>query len=410
MGRRRGNGEGSIYKVAGRGWVGMITMGTKRKSVSGKTQREVQDKIDLIKANAKKGIISAPERLTVGQYLTSWLRDTIAPRDTPNTYSYYEKMCRLHIIPMLGHIRLGKLTPSEVKTLLNERRETGLSANTLLGIHSTLKAALSEAMRMELLNRNVAKLVRTSDGKKAEEEKRSFPILTPEQGARLLFTLEDHPWRSFFVVSLMTGIRRAEVCALRWRNIDIEQGIMRIRHTVVKVPHKGTRLDILKGGSKRIRDLSMRSTVIKALEAQRERQQAAREAAGKEWREQDFVFTSVNGDHWHPDTSTSIFKIMVQEAGLPARMTLHHLRHSWASQLLAKGTHPKLVQEQLGHARFTTTMDRYSHMIPALSDEVADTTESILEEGRVILEKRRNRATGEEPEPTASSSGHGMVQ
>jgi integrase len=386
MGSRRGRGEGSIYEVPGRGWRGAVSTGNcKRKILSGKTRSEVADKINEELQKQRKGIVSTPERLTVEKYLTEWLRDTIKPRNVSNTFCFYESLVRVHLIPALGKIRLSKLSPMDVKRMLNQRRESGLTPRTIQAIHATLKSALSEAQRMEILHRNVAMLVQTDDSKQIEETKRRFVILTPVQMASFVDAMNQHRWKNFLLLSMTTGIRRAEVCALGKEHFDRHQRTLKIHRTISSVRRDGTRISILKGGSKRKREIHLTQTAYAALLDEEKLQQQEREKAGDKWREQGYLFTSERGDRWHPDTASRMFKEIAASVGLPEEMTIHDLRHNFASQLLAKGTHAKLVQAQLGHSRVATTLDIYSHVIPEAGREVADTFEAVMQEGRKQL-------------------------
>ena len=342
MKKTRGRDQGSVYYRAKHGdWYGYVSLGGGRRKyiTPAKTQKAATQQITALLHQKDSGLRIAPDKLTVGEYLTNWLRDIILPRDKPNTYSFYESIVRNHLIPGIGGRPLSKLTPSEVKQFLNNtRREKRLRAATLVAILATLKAALSEAMRDELLDRNVAMLVRTDDSKnKVFQQQEKINVLTPNQAVQFLDSLEGHPWKPFFLVALATGIRRGEVCALRWRDIDFEHNAIRIHHSITDAGRgKGTRLSTLKTGSKSRRPLTMNPAVRDALVLQLEQQRETRLLASDLWREQDYVFTNSFGDHWHPDTASSTFQEVLKAAGL-CRVRLHDLRHTVATVLLSKG-------------------------------------------------------------------------
>jgi integrase len=417
---KRGHGEGSIYQIKDGGWRGAVTQGRKPngkpniKTVSGDTRKEVALKLDKLIADHRKGIVSAPERLTVAMHAANWLRDTIAPMDQPNTYDYYEGETRRHVIPAIGHIRLNNLRPDHVRKMLNDRREMDsrfgrpYSRRTIKAIHETISAMLEQAVRDGLLEKNVAKLVRTNDGDQVKEQQANFAMPTGEESVHLLTAIEQHPWKCFIVVSMMLGIRRGEVVALRWRDIDLEGGWVSVWNEIQRVKVKrlkvqpasrfsgaGSRMTALKAGSRHRRDVEISPLVREALLEQRERQQAQRAKAGDKWKEQDFVFSARYGDHWHPDTATKVFAELREQAGLSATIHLHSLRHGFASAMLRQGVHPKLVQEQLGHSRIGTTLDKYSHFLPGARSVIPATMEAHLAEGRETL--RQNPITPKIP-------------
>jgi integrase len=421
--RKRGNGEGSIYHVEGRGYRASLVVG---KKPNGKLERK--EKTFELKAEAvrwlneemrkkNKGIVTAPAKLTVESLATEWLRDVIAPGDQPNTYAFYEYLVRVHLIPAIGSVRLNDLRSAHVRKMLNERRDT-LSRRTLQAIHGTLKTLLNWAVEERVLASNVA-IFKTDDNKRVQQESQeSWTTLDGKQSAQLLHAVETHPWRCFITVAMMLGIRRGEVCALRWQDIDFEGGWIKLRHSIVRVriahlkeqPTKhcsgvGSRLAPLKS-FKSTRPLEMSPAVRAALLQRQAEQTEERKRAGENWREQDYVFTSENGDHFHPDTATATFAKLRLLAELPTSaattsgkkrtVRLHDLRHTLASAMMARGVHPKLVQTQLGHGRLDMT-DRYTHPQPGQKNGViADAMEEFIAEGKRTLEEKRKT---ERPRP-----------
>jgi integrase len=409
---KRVNGEGSIYFVKGRGHRASLVVGKKpdgtldRRSktfeLRGDASRWLRTQLD----NEDKGIATAPDKLTVAIYAKEWLRDVIEPMGQPNTFEYYEYPVRCHITPAIGNIRLNDLRREHISKMLNERREQ-YSRRTVEVIHKTIKLILDWGIQGRLLERNVAKLVKTNDAKQVQEEQLNFDTLDGQQTARLVETIEKHPWRCFIMMALLLGIRRGELLAIRWQEIDLDGGWLKLRNSIIRVRVKrlkeqptkrfsgaGSRLAPLKTPKSK-RTLELPSLLLDELRAHRAKQIAERKKAGDKWREQDFVFASGQGDHWHPCTATNIYADVRLLADLPITTSLHDLRHSFASAMLSKGIHPKLVQEQLGHARFQITMDKYSHLMPGVKTGLPDVMDAFIADGKRALEAKR--AAGEAP-------------
>jgi len=410
---KRGNGEGSIFFVEGRGWRAEIIVGRKpdgkldRRSKTCELKGDAKRWLDQQNENTRKGIAVAPAKLTVAMHADSWLREIVAVKDQPNTFEYYEGPTRLHIIPAIGKVRLNDLRPDHIRKMLNDKREMNsrlgkpYSRRSIKAIHETISTMLESAVRDGLLERNVAKLVKTNDGKAVREEHAQFVPLNAEQSAHLLRSIENSKWRTFIIVSMMSGLRRGEVVALRWQDVDLTGGWISVRNEIQRVRVKrlkvqptkrfsgaGSRMAALKTGSKSRRDIEISPLVLDALVQQAELQRAQRTKAGGRWNEQDFVFASTYGDNFHPDTTTSVFAELRAAAGLPASIHLHSLRHAFASAQLAAAVHPKLVQEQLGHSRIATTMDKYSHFMPGVRSVIPSTMEAFIADGHKVLAAR----------------------
>ncbi len=407
MGKRM-NGEGSVYYVEGRGWradivVGRLPNGTldrNRKTFELKSEAMTWLKKQL-KDKEQRHRHCARQADCGEQYAKEWLRDVHEADDSPNTYEYYEYPIRCHITPAIGSIALNALRREHVSKMLNDRREK-YSRRTVEVIHKTIKLILDHAIEGRLLEYNVATLVKTNDQKKIREEQINAACpLNAEQTARLIATIEKHPWRCFIMMALLCGIRRGELLALRWEDVDFEGRWVSLRNAIVRVRLKrlkeqpasrfsgmGSRLAPLKTPQSR-RTLELPPTLITILKKHRTQQDAQRKAAGAKWSEGDFVFTSEFGAHWHPCTATSIYADVRLQADLPIETSLHDLRHSLASAMLKRGMSAKHVQAQLGHSKIQMTLDAYSHLMPGERTGISDVMSDFIAEGKRALEAKR---------------------
>ena len=409
--RKRGNGEGSIYHVEGRGYRANIVVGRKADGKLDRKEKTFELKAEAVRwlneevRKKAKGIVTAPDKLTVGDYALTWLREVVEPGGNSNTYEYYEGTIRNHITPEIGAIRLNDLRSEHVRSMLNKKRAAGFSPSTVQVVHRTMKTFLNWGVEERVIERNVA-MFRTKDDKQVEDDHRgeSFSTLDGFQIARLLAFIETHPWRCFIIVAMMLGIRRGEVLALRWQDIDFEGGWITLSRAITRVRVKrlkeqpanrfsgaGSSVKSLKN-SKSIRALEMSETLRDALLQRQDEQAKERKKAGKNWREQDYIFTSENGDHWHPCTPTSVWASIRKEVELAApgakNVRLHDLRHSLATAMLKRGTPREKVQQQLGHSSPQMT-GKYQHWFPGDKMGIADSMEQFIADGKKTLEARR---------------------
>lgn len=243
MAKRRGSGEGSIFQRKDGRWCGQIWLGYKnngvpnRKMVYGKTRSEVSETLKRLLRDQQMGLRIENDRQTIGAFLTNWLENTVKPKNKQLTVRSYDWIIRIHIAPQLGKIPLIKLTPQRLQQFINDRHASGLSATTVKHINATLRAALSQAQRWQLVHQNVAKLVTLPRGT------RYLPsILTPEQAKSLLEFLDGHKHEALFNVALTMGLRRGEVLALRWSDVDLTSRLMTVRHSLERVRGEGLQL------------------------------------------------------------------------------------------------------------------------------------------------------------------------
>ena len=238
-------------------------------------------------------------------------------------------------------------------------------------INATLRAALSQAHRWQLVHQNAAKLVTLPRTVRYQPT-----ILNPVQAKDLLTFVRGQRHEALFTVALTLGLRRGETLGLRWCDVDLEKGVLNVRHSLERVKGEGLRLSEPKSERAK-RELRILQLCLMALLRHRETQNKEREWAGSKWHNSGVVFTTGLGTPDAPDDISRLFPTALKAAKLP-KVRFHDLRHSCANLLLSLGVHAKLVQETLGHSSYQLTMDTYSHIIPALRNGVANRMDEIL--------------------------------
>ncbi len=399
MAKKRGQNEGSIFKRKDGRWCGTLNLGwengrRKRKHFYGATQAEVRTILLRARHDLEQGLPVIPERQTVAQFLNQWLDESVKPNVKPMTYRSYGQMACL-IAPELlavkprkvgkngkafgltktsaggiGAVKLQKLNPQQIQSLLNLRLQEGLSPRTVQYILVVLRIALGQALKWGLVARNVAQLVDPP-----RVERRSFPPLTPQEAQQLLAAAKNDRLGALYSVALALGLRQGETLGLSWSDVDLDNRELRVRRALQRVDGK-LRLVMPKSKQSQ-RVIALPDMVVKALHVHRARQLQERLLAGPQWNETGLVFTNKIGKPIEPRNLVRIFKRMLATAALPDRR-FHDLRHSAASLLLAQGVHPRVVMETLGHSQISLTMNTYSHVFPALRREAADAMDAVL--------------------------------
>jgi len=350
---RRPKGSGSIYTRKDGRVVGEYEANGKRRYVYGKTKKDVAAKLAKAIADRDAGLVYDSGKLTVGAYLDKWLdaiRDTLRNR----TLQRHEQIARLHLKPSLGKFRLDKLNALQLQILYRHKLDSGLSPRTVQIIHTTMYKALKQAVRWQLVPRNVAEAVNPPRAPKAE-----INPLSLTQVKALLNSARGDRFEALYVLAVTTGMRSGELLGLQWRDVDLEAGVLQVRRTVfngeVSAPKTGRSNRSIKLGNI-------------ALEVLR------RHPRVSEWVFSSSVGTSMSVHNLHNRS----WKPLLKRAELPRSTRFHDLRHTCATLLLSKGVHPKLVQELLGHSSIETTLDIYSHVLPGMGDAAAGAIDDAL--------------------------------
>ncbi len=232
---RRGHGEGSIYKDGDGRWRAVVDLGwqqgkRKRKYLSGKTRREVQEKLSAALRAHHQGIaVGIDERQTLGKFLTQWL-ESVKSSVRPSTLRSYSHYATFHLIPELGNVRLASLTAQQVQSMLTRKLASGLAPRTVQHLRAVLRTALAQALRWDLVPRNVAELVSGPRVEKVE-----IQPLTPEQARQMISAVRDDRLGALYILALATGLRQGELLGLRWQDVDPEGLTLRVSRTLQRV-------------------------------------------------------------------------------------------------------------------------------------------------------------------------------
>jgi integrase len=361
---RRGNREGTICKRKDGRWCGAVTVGYNpktgkpiRKFLYGKTRQEVAEKLARILPQVNTGLVS-PEKYTLGDWFHIWLEYYKRPGIRKSTYERYAHFAQNHILPALGKLHLERLRPEVLQGFFAEKE--GFAPNTVKFIYVILHSALEKAVELGYLPRNPADCV--SLPKRRQKEIR---ILSPQEMQHFLSCARKHRLYPAFLLLASTGMRRSEVLGLRWQDVDLEKGLVTVNQVLIPLI-RGIGFEEPKTKQSR-RTIPLLPEVVEELREWRKRWLEERMGLGPDWPETDLVFPSEVHTPLLPRNFTRVFHAICREARLE-NFTIHGLRHSFASYLLAKGVHPKVVSEVLGHSSITITMDTYSKLIPGLKE------------------------------------------
>lgn len=334
-----------------------------------RTKKEAEAALGDLLSSVRAGSAVSRSSVTVGEYLADWL---IGQRQQlkATTWASYGTIVE-RIDAKIGSLPLQGLRPKHVEDLYRDLGETGghrgrpLSPKTVRNTHTVLRKALADAERLELLPRNPAAVARPP----ADDETERVTWSSDELRDFFSHVADDRLY-ALWILFATTGMRRGEALGLRWRDVDLDSGDLRITQTIVTISYT-PQFDTPKTKRSR-RSLYLDPTTVDVLRRHRVRQKEERLALGEAWmNDRDLVFTDELGRPLHPDKVTRAFRAHVREADLRS-IRLHDLRHTYATLALKAGVHPKVVSDRLGHATTGITLDLYSHVTPGIGREAAD--------------------------------------
>ena len=335
-----------------------------QRSITGKTQKEVSQKLKAVLASLDSGTYTAPCKMTVGSWLDSWLMEYLNSIK-PLTQQNYRIQVENHLKPALGAAKLDALDTHTIQKFYNTLTAEGLSPKTVKNIHGVLHSALQQAVANGYIRNNP-----TEHCKLPKIIKPEIKPLEPHEMACILREAEKDSYYNLFVVAMFTGMRQGELLGLSWSNIDFNSGFIIINQQLqcedgnyfLQTPKNGKGRSILPA-----------SIVMDALRKEQQKQLDAQAYAGSAWdNPKNLVFTDALGKNLVRRTVVKHFKAIVDRAGLPPDTRFHDLRHSFAVSSLCAGDDIKTVQANLGHATAQFTLDVYGHVTQKMQQDSAD--------------------------------------
>ena len=335
------------------------------------TKREAEKRLAELQHQLNTGEYVKTNNGALGDFLDRWLWDYVWPNLSPETAQVYDIICRKHLIPALGKLELPKVTPEVLqayysKALKEGRRDGkgGLSPRTVRHHHTTLHTALAHAVKWRLLARNPADAV---DAPKYQ--KKEMRVFDQSGMGTFLEFIKESEYYPLFYTSLYTGVRRSELLALRWCDVDLDMGTISINRSLHQLADNSFIFQAPKTAESR-RLIALPPSAAIVLRKHKEIQTAQGLMLGVPIREESLVFAHHDGSPLLPHTITNVWKRLVKQSGFQG-IRLHDARHTHATLMLSQGVHPKVVQERLGHANISMTLDTYSHVLPGIQEAAA---------------------------------------
>jgi len=376
MRRERGSirKRGNSYSIVVEAGIDPGTGKRKQKWIAVKGNKtEAEKKLTEILHQKDTGSFVPPTKLTLSAYLEKWLADYAKPKLSIRSYERYADIIRRYFTPRLGRLTLSQLTPGQLQALYSEWLDKGLSNATVGLNHAVIHNALRSAVKWGMIGRNVCDALEVPQARRVEMQ-----IWNEDEVSQFLEFAKASPYYELFYLALFTGMRRSELLALRWADIDLLTGQVHVSRGLQRLRDSSLVFTQPKSEKSR-RTIALPPSATLILKDYRDRIALDRAMSGKTLSDSDLVFYRGNGKPIRPDTITYAWTNLVKRSGLkPIR--LHDARHTHASLMLAKGIHPKIVQERLGHSSISMTLDTYSHIIPGLQEAAAKSFDSIFQE------------------------------
>lgn len=383
---RNAQGAGSIRQRADGTWEARYTVGRDpgtgkqlRKSVYGKTQKEVRQKLSQAVAALDNGDYFQPSKMTLARWVEIWLQEYTGDKKYL-TVKHYKAQCKTHIVPSLGAVKLSELAPPQIQAFYNGLQRDGLAAKSVRNIHGILTKCLSTAVQVGYLRSNPASMVTLP-----KVEKKEIHPLTDEQVKDFLRVSVGDEYEILLKVILFTGLRESEAIGLTWDCIDFKAGTVKVCKQLQKRPLSDGGFTFAPLKNDKSRTLRPAHFVLELLERRKREQAAQRLKVVELWegwhtaeeQKNALVFTTATGGNLSPQTVYNHYKKLAVKIGAPDSR-VHDLRHTFAVLSLQNGDDVKTVQGNLGHATAAFTLDVYGHVSERMKEDSAARMEKYI--------------------------------
>jgi integrase len=357
--KKRGHGQGTIRQRTDGSWEGIYRLDGKKKSIYGKTEAEIKERLKKITAEITLGTHREPCKLKFDEWLDIWLWTYKHNKIKPLTFEQYERIIRLYIKPELGHIKMEELKNHTIQAIINK---LGNTRNAQLTATIT-KMSLSHAVRVDMLSKNPAEYIIIPKTKKC-----TVDVLSASQRHTLIKALSQHRLGVAFHLMLSTGIRRGELLSLKWQDIAWKQKLLNVDKSLNRIKifdaDKVGKYANTEGTTKnnKQRIIPLLDDTIQRLKLHKHKQNIEKLECA-EYADNSYIFCSKDGKPINPRNFTKYFHTFLKNAGID-KINLHWLRHTFATAGLENGIDMKIMQDLLGHSTMQVTSEIYSHVLP----------------------------------------------
>ena len=348
-----------------------------QRSITGKTQKEVAQKLRQITASLDDGTYKAPCKMTVGEWLDIWTQDYLMSVK-PRTVDSYKTTVERHLKPAFAAMKLDAVKPQDVQRFYNslqvecdDRRP--LSAKSIRNIHGVFHKAMQQAVKLGHIRTNPAD---SCDLPRAT--RKEIHPLDSESIAKFLKAASGHRYEAIYAFTLFTGLREGEVLGLLWDCVDLDRGVIIVNKQLQKERCGKGEYHLVPTKSGKSRQLTVAPFVVELLKKQKRLQERQKLFAGDAWENSNLVFTNEIGHHLSAQTVYLHFKRLAETAGCP-EARFHDLRHSYAVISLQSGDYIKTLQENLGHHTAAFTLDVYGHVTEQMRRNSANRMQRFIE-------------------------------
>ena len=362
----------------GKKWCIVVDLGQnengkrKQKWISGfKTKKEAENDLSRILNDLLNGTYVEPNKLTVNEYIKRWL-EFKKTKVSARTVEIYESFIRNHVIPAFGQYLLMRLQPIQIQDFYNRVLQEGtLTASTVHRLHYLLKNAFMQAVKWQLLMRNPIDLV---DAPRVVH--REMKVFDESQITHLLeFARGEKMYYMAILLAVTTGMRKGEICALRWKNIDFDNAKLKVEHTLQV--NGGKPIFKAPKTPKSRRTIDLPSFVVDELKHHKVEQNKQRLLSGNAYQNYGLVCAMPDGKPFHLTCINDSFTRLLKKADLP-HIRFHDLRHTHTTQLFRHNVNIKVISERLGHASIKITLEKYAHLLPSMQKEAASLIDRIF--------------------------------